>query len=86
MAALFWHRLDAGTRARLDQIIQEVTHEYNGLAFQTDEGNRARVVASGVPVIAADATAGQGWVDPLRPVRAQFADQIGPRLLGAAGS
>ncbi|MEO1491817.1 MAG: DctP family TRAP transporter solute-binding subunit [Pseudomonadota bacterium] len=80
----FWQGLPRRQRDQLNLVIQEVTHEYNGFAFQLDEVNRSKVFESDTPVRVLDADARQLWVNTLRPVWQQFEGEIGAGLIAAA--
>ncbi|MFK7941769.1 MAG: DctP family TRAP transporter solute-binding subunit [Paracoccaceae bacterium] len=80
----FWQSLPTDLQADLNMVIQEVTHEYNGFAFQLDEVNRAKVMESDTPVRSLGPDLRQRWVNTLRPVWDQFADEIGIDLISAA--
>lgn len=84
VASDFWEGLPPDLRADLDITIQEVTHEYNGLAFQLDELNRERVLKSSTPVRILRRREREVWREAFLPVWNQFATEIGPELLVAA--
>ncbi|MEM1300421.1 MAG: DctP family TRAP transporter solute-binding subunit [Pseudomonadota bacterium] len=82
----FWQALDPDLSARLDRVIQEVTHEYNGFAFQLDEVNRAKVIESDTPVRRIRADEIRDWRETLLPVWDKFAAEIGDDLISAASA
>lgn len=82
--ARFWNDLPGGLRDELEQILLEVTHEYNRFAMQLDEVNRGKVMESETPVRRLFSTVRQSWIDAMRPVWTQFEGEIGAELINAA--
>lgn len=74
----FWNGLPADIRAELDQILKEVTAEVTKFALEAAEKDRQTVAASGKTNIhtLTDAQK-QQWVNAMKPVWAQFEDQVG---------
>lgn len=82
----WWDSLDPAVRDQLATILEEVTVERNAAVGQVDAEARAAVLAAGSPIIELDADARQVWVDAMKPVWAQFVDDVGQENIDAAQS
>lgn len=81
----FWYSLPHHLRTELEAIIDEVTYAVNKQAEAANLADRQRIIDSGrSQVIALTAEQRQAWRDAMRPVWAQFEQQIGKDVLKAA--
>ncbi len=85
----FWNKLPEDIRLELEQIVREVTGEVNAIAEAMNLEDRQKILDSGrsqIELISAEDLA--AWREVMRPVWAQFADEIGPEIMAAtpAGS
>ena len=82
----FWDSLDDADRADLERILAEVTDEKNSASHQINLDNRALIEAAGSTIRTLTPEQRAAWVEAMRPVWDQFADQIGTELIEAAVS
>jgi len=83
----FWRGLPVDIRKVLDQAMLETTAYVNEIASTVDADARAAVLASGRnTLIELSAEQRAEWRTRMRPVWDQFAGEIGPELLEAAGA
>jgi C4-dicarboxylate-binding protein DctP len=80
----FWDNLEPAVRDQLAQILAEVTEVANAKSSEINAANRQKIIDAGKEV--RQLTAGQraAWVDALKPVWDQFADDVGADLIEAA--
>ncbi|MAM13497.1 MAG: C4-dicarboxylate ABC transporter, partial [Rhizobiaceae bacterium] len=76
--------LDPDFRDRFLTIVEEVTAEANASVAATEEENRANIIAAGSEVRVLSPEQRQAWVDVMKPVWAEFEDDIGADLIQAA--
>lgn len=82
-----WRKLPADVRGVLEAAMVETTQFVNGTARKINDDARAAVLASGrMQLVALDDTQRAQWRAAMRPVWDQFAKDIGPELLEAAGA
>jgi C4-dicarboxylate-binding protein DctP len=85
----FWNKLPEDVRLELERIVAEVTVEVNAIAEELNKRDRRRILDSGrsqiVQITPGDLAA---WREVMRPVWAEFADEIGMEIMAAtpAGS
>ena len=80
----WWDSLDPAVRDQLATILEEVTVERNAEVGKVDAEARASVLAAGSKIIELDADTRQVWVDAMKPVWAQFVDDVGQDNIDAA--
>lgn len=80
----FWDGLDEEVRGKLEQIFAEVTTEFNGKSNQINEDARQQIEAAGVEIRELSPEQRQHWVDAMKPVWDEFADEIGQQNIDAA--
>jgi C4-dicarboxylate-binding protein DctP len=80
----FWDGLPDDVRSKLEQILDEVTAESNGQSNQVNQKAREEVAAAGVEIRELTPEQRQKWVDAMKPVWEEFAEQIGQENLDAA--
>jgi C4-dicarboxylate-binding protein DctP len=80
----FWDGLPDDVRGKLEQIFAEVTEKYNGLSNQINLEARDKIAASGTEIRELTPEQRQQWVDAMKPVWDEFADQIGQENMDAA--
>jgi len=83
----FWAGLPADVRGVLDAAMAETTDYVNTIAEEVNTDARAAVLASGRnTLISLDDDGRAQWRAAMRPVWDEFAGDIGPELLEAAGA
>ena len=82
-----WRKLPADVRGALEQALAEATQFVNTTSRQINQEARADVIESGrLELVELDDAARAQWRAAMRPVWDQFAGDIGPELLEAAGA
>jgi C4-dicarboxylate-binding protein DctP len=82
----FMDGLPEDVRSQFVTIMDEVTTEQNASSTALDEENRQYLVDAGVEIRTLDADQRQAWVDAMKPVWDQFAEEIGQDLIDKAVS
>ncbi|MFI0396671.1 TRAP transporter substrate-binding protein [Paracoccus jiaweipingae] len=80
----WWDGLDPAIRDQLAQILHDVTVERNAAVAEVDAAARQGVIDAGVEVRELTAEQRQHWVDAMKPVWAEFADDVGQENIDAA--
>jgi C4-dicarboxylate-binding protein DctP len=80
----FWDSLDDDVRSQLEQIFAEVTADANANAKELNQQARDEIAASGTEIRELTPEQRQQWVDAMKPVWDQFAEQIGQDNIDAA--
>ena len=81
----FWNGLPDDVRAVLAEAMAEASDYANGVARDKAVGDRAKIVASGrTTVLTLSAAERAAWVAAMKPVWAEFEDDIGADLIAAA--
>jgi C4-dicarboxylate-binding protein DctP len=80
----FWDGLPDDVRGKLEQIFAEVTAEANANSDQLNQEARDQILASGEEIRELTPEQRQKWVDAMKPVWEEFAEQIGQDNLDAA--
>ena len=80
----WWRNLPADVRASLEQILAEVTHEYNRFSFETNEVSKARMIENEAKIIRLTPEERAAWVAAFEPVWRRFEGEIGAELIEAA--
>jgi C4-dicarboxylate-binding protein DctP len=83
-SAEFWDSLDDDVRSKLEQIFTEVTAQSNAKSNELNQQARDEIAAAGVEIRELTPEQRQKWVDAMKPVWDQFADQIGQENIDAA--
>lgn len=78
--------LDADVRDQFLKIFSEVQDEYNARSSKINEDSKAKVIAAGGTVRTLTAEQREAWLKVMKPVWAQFEDQIGKDLIEAASA
>jgi C4-dicarboxylate-binding protein DctP len=68
----------------LEQILAEVTEKYNAQSTEINEQARQKVLDSGVEIRELSPEQRERWVEAMKPVWAEFQDDIGQDLIDAA--
>ncbi len=76
--------LDADVRDQFLTILSEVTSTRNAEAFAVNEAAKQSIIDAGGVIRQLDATQRQAWVDAMKPVWSQFADDVGQDKIDAA--
>jgi C4-dicarboxylate-binding protein DctP len=82
----FWDGLPEDVREQFSAILAEVTEVRNAEATAVDEQNKQYVLDAGAEIRTLDADQRQAWVDAMKPVWDQFADDIGADIIEKAVS
>jgi C4-dicarboxylate-binding protein DctP len=80
----FWDELPDDVRSKLEQIFAEVTAEANANSDQLNQEAREEILASGEEIRELTPEQRQAWVDAMKPVWEEFAEEIGQENLDAA--
>ncbi|MGF1475762.1 MAG: TRAP transporter substrate-binding protein [Geminicoccaceae bacterium] len=83
-SASFWDGLPEDIRTELTQILDEVSQERNAIATQINEENKQKIIEAGTEIRQLTSEQRQAWVDAMKPVWAEFEDDIGAELIEAA--
>ncbi len=78
--------LDADVRDQFLTILGEVTATRNAEAFAVNEAAKQSILDAGGVIVELDTAQRQAWVDAMKPVWAQFADDVGQDMIDAAQS
>ncbi|MCK5930629.1 MAG: DctP family TRAP transporter solute-binding subunit [Fulvimarina manganoxydans] len=76
--------LEPDVRDQFVKIADEVTQEANAAVAETEMKNRQNIIDAGGTVRELSAEQRQQWVDTMKPVWAEFTDDIGQDLIDAA--
>lgn len=82
----FMDGLPEDVRSQFETILGEVTTERNAESTSVNEQNKQYVVEAGGEIRTLDAEQRQAWVDAMKPVWEQFAEDIGHDLIEKAVS
>jgi len=82
----FWDGLPEDVREQFGTILAEVTEARNAESSAVNEQNKQYVIEAGGEVRTLDAEQRQAWVDAMKPVWEQFADDIGADIIEKAVS
>lgn len=80
----FWDSLPADIRKQLEQILHEVSVERNAISDKINLENKEKIIAAGTVVRQITPEQRQAWVDAMKPVWAQFENDIGVDIINAA--
>ncbi|ETA52167.1 DctP family TRAP transporter solute-binding subunit [Ponticoccus alexandrii] len=80
----WWEGLDPAVREQLATILEEVTNERNAAVGEVDAEARQAVLDAGGEIRELTAEQRQAWVDVMKPVWEQFADDVGQENIDAA--
>ena len=76
--------LDADVRDQFLTILDEVTELRNAESYSVNQANRQAIIDAGGVVRTLTASERQAWVDVMKPVWDQFADDVGQDMIDAA--
>ncbi|WP_238364708.1 DctP family TRAP transporter solute-binding subunit [Mesobacterium pallidum] len=82
----WWESLDAPVRDQLATILNEVTTERNAAVGEVDAQARQAILDAGGEIRELTTEQRQAWVDALKPVWQQFAEEVGQDNIDAAQS
>jgi C4-dicarboxylate-binding protein DctP len=80
----WWEGLPEDVRDQLGTIIQEVTTTRNAESFKVNQDNKKSIIDAGGVVRELNAEQRQAWVDVMKPVWAEFTDDVGQENIDAA--
>ena len=80
----WWDSLDAPVRDQLRQILAEVTAERNAESSRVNAEAKQAIIDAGGVVRELTPEQRQAWVDAMKPVWSQFADEVGQENIDAA--
>ena len=76
--------LDADLRDQFLTILKEVTETRNAESFAVNQANRKAIIEAGGKIRTLTAEERQAWVDAMKPVWEQFANDVGQDMIDAA--
>ncbi len=82
----WWDGLPDDVRSQLKTILDEVTETRNAESTRVNEEAKQAIIAAGGVVRTLEPEQRAKWVEAMKPVWAQFEDDIGTDLIGAAQS
>jgi C4-dicarboxylate-binding protein DctP len=82
----WWDGLPDDVRSQLKTILDEVTQTRNAESTRVNEEAKQAIIAAGGVVRTLEPEQRAKWVEAMKPVWAQFEDDIGTDLIGAAQS
>jgi len=80
----WWDSLDPAMRDQLKSILDEVTQERNAAVGKVNDDNRQAILDAGSVIRELTPEQRQQWVDVMKPVWAQFTDDVGQENIDAA--
>jgi C4-dicarboxylate-binding protein DctP len=80
----FWEGMPDDVRSKVEQIFAEVTAESNAKSNQLNEEAREEITGAGVEIRELTPEQRQKWIDAMKPVWDEFADDIGQDNIDAA--
>ncbi|MHA3914594.1 DctP family TRAP transporter solute-binding subunit [Halovulum sp. GXIMD14793] len=80
----WWDELDADVRDQLQTILMEVTSTRNGESTKVNESAKQSVIDAGGVVRQLSAEQRAAWVEAMKPVWDQFAEEVGQENIDAA--
>jgi C4-dicarboxylate-binding protein DctP len=83
-SSLFWDGLSEKDRKDFRRIFDEVTKKGNAAAYAINQENRQKVLDSGVKIRTFTPEERMMWVEQMKPVWAEFSDDIGEELIESA--
>ena len=87
MTSVDWlDSLDEDVRDQFLTILNEVTELRNAESFAVNQANRQAIIDVGGKVRTLTPDERQAWVDAMKPVWEQFADDVGQDMIDAAQS
>ena len=87
VASVDWlDSLEPATRDQFMTILAEVTESRNAASYAVNQEAKAAIIEAGGTIRQLDDQQRQAWVDAMRPVWDQFADDVGVDMIDAAQS
>ena len=87
VASVDWmDSLEPATRDQFMTILAEVTEARNAASYAVNQEAKAAIIEAGGTIRQLDDQQRQAWVDAMRPVWDQFADDVGVDMIDAAQS
>jgi C4-dicarboxylate-binding protein DctP len=80
----WWESLEDDVRDQLKTILDEVTAERNAAVLEVDNEARQAILDSGGKIVELTAEQRAAWVEAMKPVWAQFEDEVGADNIAAA--
>lgn len=80
----WWNALPGDVRDQLGTIIREVTESRNAESTRVNEEAKQAIIAAGGTVRQLDAAQRAAWVEAMKPVWAQFEEEVGADNIAAA--
>jgi C4-dicarboxylate-binding protein DctP len=80
----WWDGLDPAVRDQLHAIILEVTTERNAAVGKVDSDARQAILDAGGKIVELTPEQRAAWVEAMKPVWAQFAEEVGQENIDAA--
>ena len=82
----WWEELDPAVKEPFSKILKEVTQERNAASTAVNEQNKQAIIDAGGEVRSLTDEQRAAWVEALKPVWAQFQDDIGSDIIDAAAA
>ncbi|KFE35003.1 TRAP transporter substrate-binding protein [Thioclava atlantica] len=80
----WWESLDPAIRDQIASILHDVTVERNAAINEVEENSKQAILATGATIRELTPEQRQQWVDAMKPVWAQFTDDVGQANIDAA--
>ncbi len=80
----WWEALDEDVRNQLKTILDEVTAERNAAVLEVDNQARQAIIDAGTTIVELTDEQRAAWVDAMKPVWAQFEEEVGADNIAAA--
>ena len=80
----WWESLDADVRDQLKTILDEVTAERNAAVLEVDNQARQAILDAGSTIVELTPEQRAAWVEAMKPVWAQFEEEVGADNIAAA--
>ena len=80
----WWESLDADVRDQLKTILDEVTAERNAAVLEVDNQARQAILDAGSKIVELTPAQRAAWVEAMKPVWAQFEEEVGADNIAAA--
>ena len=80
----WWESLDADVRDQLKTILDEVTAERNAAVLEVDNQARQAILDAGSKIVELTPEQRAAWVEAMKPVWAQFEEEVGADNIAAA--
>ncbi|CAE7541892.1 unnamed protein product [Symbiodinium sp. CCMP2456] len=84
VSAEWWNGLEPEVRDQLHGILMEVTETRNTMSYEINQENRQKILDAGGTIRTLSDAQRAKWVEAMKPVWAQFEDDVGAATIEAA--